>query len=112
MKRTLLVSAALLCPVPALAAPVYLSCQFPEDPRAPIELAADEANQTVNITEVAGKSSETYRAVFTKDQVIFQDKYGPYTLSRVTLDIVRGLSLTKSVQAGKCKLEPVPKRAF
>lgn len=113
MKRALIIAAALLVPTTASAEPVYMACEFESPSTAyPIDVSADETSGIVTVSVPKTGSNQRFRAFFSKDKVIFQDEQSQYTLSRVTLGMMRVTPIIKQVDIAWCKLEAKPKRAF
>ena len=117
--RLLLVLIAFVA-APAFAAPIYLQCSFAKAEGPPFVLAvtADEANGSVTTLATHSGFSERLTAVFSPTSVKWSTfkSYGGlrYELSRTDLTLVRELVVGENVtrDAGTCKIQEVPKRAF
>lgn len=111
LRLVVLISA--LGAAPASAAPVYLTCDFPNDGGSFIvNVTADEQAGTVSLFMPSTNNRQQLTGTFTADRLIFSDRYMRYTINRVDLSIVRETPMIRSVESGQCKVQQPPKRAF
>lgn len=108
---SLLVVIALL-PTPAIAAPTYLTCTFPRQPTAPVDLTVDEAAGTVTLYMPHSGYTATVRGTFRPDTLQFGIPDIAYSINRVDLSASRLAYFMKSPEAGMCRRLPTPKREF
>lgn len=94
---------------PAMATPVYLSCDIDS---FIVKVTADEADGSVSLYMPSTDNREKLRGTFTADKVLFSNNTMKYELSRVDLKIKRVTPLMNWVALGTCVVEQTPKRAF
>lgn len=100
-------------PIPALAQPVYLECDFKQPSGAAwiVQISADEVTGEVTATMPNGRSYR-YQAAFTPAEVSFSDRNMSYTISRLTLKAVRLVPSIRRRTETTCTLVDPPVRAF
>ena len=97
---------------PAIAAPTYLECNFPEKPEHPINVTADEAAGTATVYVPSTGHTERFQATFLPEKLIFLGKLLDYEISRTDLSIRRTIRMINSSDIGTCKVTTAPDRAF
>lgn len=103
----------LAAPAVAHAAPVYLSCNIPNQGNDfTVDATLNEAEGTVSLFMPSTDNRETLQGTFTPDKVLFSNRMMSYTLSRVDLSLVRVVPLLKSRETGQCRVQTPPQRAF
>lgn len=106
-------AALMMMPAAAHAEPVYLSCDFgAASGQYPVELVANEAESSVNLTVPKTGHNERFRALFSKDTVVFGNDLSQYTVSRVTLGMTIVTPVIQKTSVGQCVVDQKPKRAF
>lgn len=100
----------------ALAAPVYLSCTLQEgEHEQAVDLAIDEPNQSVTVTQKTTGRVFRRKSVFTPSEVSIPDEVSVWTIDRTNLKFRRDTTIgdKQFVDHGSCSLVPEPeKRAF
>ncbi|MDZ7896396.1 MAG: hypothetical protein U5M50_16470 [Sphingobium sp.] len=112
MMRQIAAFIVMAMPATAHATPIYLTCDFAEKPGYGIKLTADEGAGTVAVIVPSTGYSETMRAAFSTDRVVFEGRLLSYSLSRVSLKLERTIKSINAIDHGICRIEAAPKRAF
>lgn len=97
----------------AIAAPVYLKCSI-QQAGGPLEVnfVLDEETRHVAVIIPKTGAVDQARGVFSSDRVLIPRDPSSFEINRIDLSVVRATPMIKTVDRGKCKVEPLPKRAF
>ncbi len=102
-----------LAPLPALAAPTYLSCSISADGQtSQVDMTIDEGAGQVSFLIVSTGYARQVPGVFRPSEVVFSDGGVRYVVSRTDLSIVRTVIKYNFIDRGQCEIQKAPKRAF